>query len=69
MSMIEDSIRRMIQAELEKEIDLAADRVAEEARKAVRARVGSIATQLINQVSFERMGKDLIIKVKIDDKL
>jgi hypothetical protein len=60
------AINLAIEAELQKAIDEAAERAADEARKAVKERLGGIALQLTNQIDMERVGQTLTVRLMLE---
>lgn len=58
--LLDGAIRTQINAVIDAEVDSAKVRL----EKAVRGTVGSIAATVLQNFSFERMGQDLVIRVK-----
>lgn len=56
-----------IRAEVERIVEEEAAKASEVVVKRVRAAIGGIAAQVASHLTMERMGTDLIIRVKIED--
>ena len=63
---IADAIERAVKDRIDQEVDLALQEAQERVGRAVRAAVGQIVLSVMQRYSVERMGNDIIIRVKID---
>lgn len=62
-TLIADAIRKKIRQELEKEVELACTRL----RARLEEMVATTSLQISKQMSMERMGNDLVIRVEMPD--
>jgi predicted transcriptional regulator of viral defense system len=59
-------LQDVLRIEMEKAVIVATEEVLQRTREVVRAKLGEIAVRLFDQYSMERMGRDLVITVKLE---
>jgi hypothetical protein len=64
-----DSILAAIQAEIETVAAEEAEAAAERVKQRIRERIATIALAMQDHYSVERMGRDVVIRVKYEDHL
>lgn len=65
-TFIQDAILKAINQEIECQMDLEMHDLRSRVEARVRSAVGSIAASVMSNYSMERVGRDLLIRVKIE---